>query len=380
MKIVYIANVRIPTEKAHGLQIMHMAHSFAALGNEIELLIPKRFNDIKENPFSFYNIRQNFSIKKFFCIDLTLLGYVGFLVQTFTFYLSSYSYVLRSKADLIYSRDPFILFLLSLRRKNIIWEVHTKMEGFFVKKILPKLTLLVCISGGLKEYYLGKGAHPIKTIVAHDAVDIFLFNSIPDDKYLLRRELSLPFEKKIVSYVGKYKTMGMDKGVDVLLEIFTKAHRRDNTLFFLFVGINGDEISDFKKACVEHNMPSDSYSIIGHIPQSIAFRYLKASDIAVMNYPNIEHYAKFMSPLKMFEYMASGCAIISTDLPSIREVLTDKEDSILVPCGDTDAFTEAIISVSKDSVLLEKLSSSALQLVSEKYTWDKRAEYILSCI
>ena len=55
-KILYIVNVRIPTEKAHGIQIIKMCESFSDNGMDLELLLPKRINNIKENPFNYYNI------------------------------------------------------------------------------------------------------------------------------------------------------------------------------------------------------------------------------------------------------------------------------------------------------------------------------------
>lgn len=377
MKILYVANIRIPTEKAHGIQIMNMCSSFAKLGNEVELIVPNRKSRGEKNPFVFYNIKPSFSIKRFFSLNLVYFGPIGFLIQTITFYLSSRKYILSSGADIIYSRDPLILFLLSFKRKNLVWEAHTKKDDFLVRRLVRKLKLLVCISGGLKDHYLGMGADANKTIIAHDAVDLSLFKAISDDKNVLRKELFLPLDKKIVSYVGKYKTMEMDKGVDELVDIFSKARLGNGDLFFLFVGINKDELDEFKNVCRKNGLEESCYEIIGHVPQTDAFKYLKASDIAVMNYPDIPHYAHFMSPLKMFEYMASGCAIVSTDLPSIREVLTNEENCLLVPPGDTKSFSEAVALISKDYGLLQKLSYSAYKLVSEKYTWDKRAENII---
>jgi glycosyltransferase involved in cell wall biosynthesis len=380
MKIIYLANIRLPTEKAHGVQIMNMANSFAKSGQKVCLVVPDRLNSTDENPFVFYNIKPNFEIKKFSCLNTVVFGPLGFLLQAVSFYFSSRKYILDSNADIIYSRDPLLLFFWSFSKKNLVWEAHTKKSDFLSRRVIKKLKLLVCISGGLKDHYIGMGASSEKTIVAHDAVDPGLFDGITADKKLLRKELNLPENKKIVSYVGKYKTMEMSKGVDELVEIFQKSFSQNNDLFFLFVGLNPDELSDFKKVCQKFGLEENSYKIILHIPQAVALKYLKASDIAVMNYPNTPHYAKYMSPLKMFEYMASGCAIVSTDLPSIREVLTSGTDSLLVPPGDKEAFVEALLSLSKNDLLVGKLSLAAYKLVYQKYTWDKRAENIISQI
>ena len=69
MKIIYIANIRLPTEKAHGIQIMKMAEALANQGINLELLVPARRNDLTEDPFAFYGIKKNFQIKKVACLD-----------------------------------------------------------------------------------------------------------------------------------------------------------------------------------------------------------------------------------------------------------------------------------------------------------------------
>ena len=63
-KIIYIANVRLPTEKAHGIQTTKMCEAFGNYGLEVELVIPWRFNKIKENTFNYYGVKENFKIKK----------------------------------------------------------------------------------------------------------------------------------------------------------------------------------------------------------------------------------------------------------------------------------------------------------------------------
>ena len=54
MKLYYIANARIPTEKAHGVQIMKMCEAFVDAGHEVKLIVPKRKNPIQEDPFAYY--------------------------------------------------------------------------------------------------------------------------------------------------------------------------------------------------------------------------------------------------------------------------------------------------------------------------------------
>ena len=74
MKLIYFANVRIPTKKAHGLQIMKMVEAFALSGLEIELIIPWRFSKTKGDPFDYYQVKRIFKIKKLPSLDLIPLS------------------------------------------------------------------------------------------------------------------------------------------------------------------------------------------------------------------------------------------------------------------------------------------------------------------
>ena len=90
MKIIYLANARIPTEKAHGIQIMKMCEAFSDADAKILLLIPRRINWIKEDPFEYYGIKKNFRIKKLPTIDLIpldfILGNLALWIQAISFF------------------------------------------------------------------------------------------------------------------------------------------------------------------------------------------------------------------------------------------------------------------------------------------------------
>jgi len=124
MKILYIANIRMPTEKAHGIQIMKMCEAFADLGHEVILVVPYRFNHIKDNPFEYYGVTKNFKIKRLPSVDLVIFGKIGFLIQSISFAKFALLYSIFYKADIIYSRDEVLVIFLSFLHRNIFWESH----------------------------------------------------------------------------------------------------------------------------------------------------------------------------------------------------------------------------------------------------------------
>jgi glycosyltransferase involved in cell wall biosynthesis len=106
--------------------------------------------------------------------------------------------------------------------------------------------------------------------------------------------------------------------------------------------------------------------------------YQKAGDILLMPFPDIEHYAFYMSPLKMFEYMASRRPIVASDLPSIREILNEN-NAVLVKPGDCRDLAVNLRKVIIDKALGDNLAQQAFKDAQE-YSWEKRAAKILDFI
>ncbi|MBA4715368.1 MAG: hypothetical protein H2015_02125, partial [Chloroflexi bacterium] len=72
MKIVYITNARLPTEKAHGVQIVKMSEAFSSLNNDVTVISPKRVQkeiSHKTDIFNFYDIENIFEHKLVNFID-----------------------------------------------------------------------------------------------------------------------------------------------------------------------------------------------------------------------------------------------------------------------------------------------------------------------
>ncbi|PIZ49160.1 glycosyl transferase family 1, partial [Candidatus Woesebacteria bacterium CG_4_10_14_0_2_um_filter_39_14] len=117
---------------------------------------------------------------------------------------------------------------------------------------------------------------------------------------------------------------------------------------------------------------------ISYQPHAKVIRYIKAMDALVIPFPNKPHYAFYASPLKLFEYMASGRPIIASDLPALREILNDKNALFFKP-DDAPDLARAIKMLKSSQMLGYHLSQQALADV-QQYTWQKRAKNILNFI
>ena len=351
MKILYIANVRIPTDQAHGWAVMKMCEALVSAGAEVELIVPRRLNSIKEEAFEFYSMKRTFRLTKVPSLDLTRWGKIGFFIQWVSFACLAVLYSIRHKADCYYGRDELSLWLISfLKKDRVVWEAHTAKSNWLVRALLRKIHSVVAISNGIRERLLDL-AKNVPILVLPSGFDQELFNSVTDTKEVLRNKFNLPLHKIIVAYVGKLQTFGESKGVEKLEEA---------------VRIIKEKHDDVELLVVSEASPID-------VPA-----YMKASDILVMNYPNREHYAKFMSPLKLFEYMASGNPIATSDLPTVREIVDESMVSFFEP-DNPKSLARAVNYLIENPEEAKAKSARARDAVKQ-YSWQERAKRVLKFI
>jgi len=358
-KLIYIANIRIPTEKAHGVQIMKMCEAFSMQGIGVELIVPWRFNHIKKDPFSYYGMEENFKIKKVFSVDLIRFGKIGFRIQSFSFAVSSFIYSIFRKVGIIYSRDELPLYFLGFIKKNIVYESHTPRFNFIIKKF----NKIITISNGLKEFYLEKGISENKIITAHDAVSLEDFDVVVN-KADVRQRLGIPLDKPVVMYLGRLDPW---KGVDTFLE----ASNLISEVSVVVAG-EGSQLNVFKK-----KYPNVIF--LGNTPYRDLPQNQQAADILVIpNSSKSDVSRLYTSPLKVFAHMASGVPIVASGLPSIREVLNESNSILVIP-DDVKALSDTIKDVLANRSDAFSRASQAKEDVKQ-YTWDDRAKSIIEFV
>lgn len=377
MKLIYVANVRMPTEKAHGLETAKLCEVFARQGIEVELVCPFRFNPVKRDPFGYYQISRTFKIKKIPSIDLMPIfpGTLGFLIQYFSFAISATIYLIISglifKKDLIFfSHDHLCLFLISFLNKNIYYDLHDFPSRFliFYRSFFNRTSGIISTNKWKKRELLEKFFIPPKKIsYIPNATDTSKFD-IDLTKIDCRQKLNLPLDRKLVVYTGHLYSW---KGVQTLAEASRFLPKKTEVFF---VGGTDKDIKEFKIENARFKI-----QVVGHKPHSEIPYWLKAADVLVLPNTAKEDISKYWtSPLKMFEYMASKTPIVASDLPSIRDILNE-ENAVFCEPDNPKSLALAIEKILKDKVLAKKVAYQAYQDV-QKYTWDNRAKEILNLI
>jgi glycosyltransferase involved in cell wall biosynthesis len=394
--LLYVANARIPTEKAHGVQIMKMCEAFAQTGAEVELVVPFRVQTAQmrqvHDLWAYYGIRQRFKLTRlpsldllFFCHCLPAgLSYLPYYVQALTFYVCAVLYSLVRRGEVFYSRE-WMFFLLWLpwrwlRKHTLVLEEHTfpHRGGWGARLHLAVsqwVDRLVVITHRLKELYVAAGISAERVLVAPDGVDLARFENLPDNDEA-RQRVGLPLGKPVVGYVGRFHTLGMSKGLDTLVEAAVLLREQDAEIVLCFVGGPKESFSVFQRLAHQHGLPIDRLILVDRVPLLKVPLYMRAFDVCAMPFPRTEHYAYYMSPLKMFEYMASGTPIVATDLPSMREILRDGESAVLVEPDSSEALAQGIRRVLDDPALAGRIGEQARMDVW-RYDWHRRAKSII---
>ncbi len=391
-RLIYIGNKRLPTEKAHGLQIVQNCEAFADAGADVSLWAAARQNtpDLRRvaDIWAHYGVRRNFRLRRLPTLDLlaltpnqdTALSRVLFRLQAVTFALSMCIGALFTPADVYYSRDALVVALLSLFKPSykLGYEAHSKAKsraGLWLQKRAVRRASVFATTGKLREELIALGAPPNRAHVAHDGVRLDRFAQAPT-KAEARQSFGWPEDAFIAGYVGRLHTMSMDKGVGLLVDALAALPGAALAL----VGGPNDQAEALRARWLGHGLPPERFLYAGQVHPDRVPAALAALDAAVMPFPWTEHFAYYASPIKLFEYMAAGCAVVATDLPSTAEVVRDGETALLVPPSDVGALTAALISLREDPALARALGTAARELALGEYTWDERARRILAAL
>jgi glycosyltransferase involved in cell wall biosynthesis len=382
-RLLYIANLRLPTEKAHGLQIVQNCEAFAEAGMDVTLWAARRVNTaaMKTDPWTYYGVKRNFAVRRIPCLDLIFLtsNRLTFYLQLVTFTLAALLRALFTQADVYYSRDALVVWALSLvkPRRALAYEAHRLNDSgrWLQRQTVKRAGTVIAITPRLGDDLISLGADRSRVMLAHDGIRHERFANVPDQTQA-RQEIGWPHDAFIVGYVGRLHTLGMDKGLDTLIA----ALRQVNGVSLALVGGPDDMAEKLRQHWVRLGLDESRFLCAGHVPPERVPLYLNAFDVCAMPHPWTEHFAYHTSPIKLFEYMASRRAIVASDLPGWADVVQNGESALLVPPGDTDALAAAIKRLLDDPALRTRLAENAYARVMERYTWDARAKAILGKI
>ena len=384
MRLLFLADIRFPLESANGVQTMETCAAMARRGHKINLGVRPDTKSPPRDPFAYYGFPplSGLKIRRAPALGTMWLRRVQYLVQVLVWIFEF------RRGGVVFTRDlgvaSLILQFPRKLRPPLIYESHCfspteaaqRSQALSTARVVsPRKQrrlmrregrvwcgadgYIVTTTGNLAELERRFGKRLRVAVIPNGT------RLQPDRKF----ETLHPIPPLCVVYAGHLYPW---KGVDVLLQALVKLEGVNATI------IGGDAAEpDFQR------LQDTSRSIglgsrvefVGMVEPSRVSGLLAKGDVLVLPNVGAEPTVNHTSPLKLFEYMAAGKPIVASNLPSIREVLRDGENAVLVEPGNPTALTSGLRRVLEDRKLAERIASRAFDEVAE-YSWDCRAERV----
>lgn len=380
MDVLYFADTRFPIERANGLQTMATCHALARRGHSVTLAVRPDTTAPSRDPFAFYGFAPEPRLAV-----LTIPTTAGRTMSRLAFFRHALRLVRRSPKAIVYTRDlglaAAIVALPGAMRPRVVYESHGIAP--LVSAEMPRLLGTGAAPSRAKlnrlerrERLVWQRAHAYVTItraLADDLAErygprdrVFV---VPDGARDSGTGIEEPREmaNAVAGYAGHLYPW---KGVDV----FVQAIARVPGLRGLIVGGHPAEADRARVEALAREIDvCDRIEITGLVAPPEVNAHLSRASILVLPNTATAISERFTSPLKLFEYLWLGRPIVASDLPSLREVLTDGETALFVPPGDAEALAGGLRRLLQDPDLAARLGRAARAL-APSYTWNRRAE------
>lgn len=363
-KILYLSSSLIPSTAANSVHVMKMAEAFSNAGHNISLVARKG-----DSTSELKNLYERYGVKDVF--NLILINTYKKRFAPLLYLSKVLRVILREDKDsIIYGRHIFSILLAAFLKRKFVYESHnfnTRYSHRIAEKFIfsrKHILRVNVISNALKEVYLKEYPH-IKDVihVLHDGA-IEVDDSTPAITYVFKNK-----QKALtVGYAGQ---LYPGKGIEIISQLSYKLPN----INFCIVGGNKDLIDYWKKECSEENVIFTGFINPADVPG-----YLKGFDIVLAPYQRTVTVAgggdvsKYMSPLKIFEYLSASKPIICSRLPVLEEVLTNRITTLFCEPDSIEEWVAAVQELTGSSELREFLSKNGKELFLTGYSWDARAK------
>jgi glycosyltransferase involved in cell wall biosynthesis len=174
--------------------------------------------------------------------------------------------------------------------------------------------------------------------------------------------------------IGFVGTLKQWHGLDYLIDVFDRLHRRDASWRLMLIG--DGPLRETLEIGARSRGLIDSITFTGMIPSEQMPAMLASIDIAVAPYPQLDRF--YFSPMKLFEYMAAGLPIVGSAIGQVEQVIEDGVSGILARPGDIDMWVEGLTTLRHSPSLRWSLGQLARSAAIAKHSWDSVVCQILS--
>jgi glycosyltransferase involved in cell wall biosynthesis len=382
VRILYLADVRFPIERANGIQTFETCWALAERGHDVTLLVRRDTMSPARDPFAFYGrpvLPQ---------LEIRQVASVPGLARRASYLARVLAAASSRRADVIFTRDLGVASLI-LRagrrwRAPLVYESHGYAPT--VSRTLPDLigTARPPSAAKLRRLYRREqlvwrradGYITITALLAEELREYFGARAhvavVPDG---VRLDAPCVYEpapahrRPLIVYAGHLYPW---KGADVLIDAMTYLPACDARI----VGGHPAEsdLERLRERAVTLGLDHRIH-FTGLVPPAAVRRELLDASVLVLPNTDTGISQRYTSPLKLFEYLAAGRPVVASDLPAFREVVEHGRTAWLVAPGDATALAAGISRVIADPTLAQDLARAAFA-AAQRYTWTARAERI----
>lgn len=377
MKLLYLHDRPLDSEKASVVQVLHMCAAFSELGQAVTLAVPEgKLSGERLVEFASRQLNKPISIS---IETYKVRRFPANRLASLSVFLGARKLIRSTRFDWAYLRNSLLLNAVIPMGRPVVFEAHNdSLHDRFVANFPLTLNLLknvqrdevhrfVTISDALAKRWIEKGVSKSKILALHDGVDANAFDKETLSKHQLRSKLSLPLDRKLVVYTG---SLYADRGIERILKL-AKCFPES---CFVILGGPDNLAGSYRDLAATDGIRN--LKVLGRVPHANVQDYLLASDVLLMIWSKSVRTIEVCSPLKMFEYMAARRVIVGDAYPTIREVLQHGKTALLAAPDDFSDLRQKVA----DALEIEypnNIAENAGNLVRDRYTWLSRAGAIL---
>jgi glycosyltransferase involved in cell wall biosynthesis len=367
VRIACIATSKVPSRTANSIQVMKVCQALSELGHDLSLWLPgdtveADWDALREH----YGVRATYPIRRVRAIP-------G--LRRYDFCLRAVLQARDWAADLLYLWPIQAAAIAAWLHLSSVLEVHDRPRGRLGSRLFHSYLnsrtphRILPISRALESWLSSAYAMPLEpplSMIAPDGIDLERYEDLPDPPEA-RRRLGLP-QRFTAVYTGH---LYPGRGVELVLDLAKRA----GSISFVIAGGEPGAIEHWRHEAEKSDL--DNMHFLGFVPNAELPFVQAAGDALLMPYARQiavsggGDTSAYASPMKMFEYMAAGRVILSSDLPVLREVLNE-ENAVLLPPEEPHAWQLALEDVKRNPQRAAKLATRACE-DARRFTWVERA-------